>query len=107
MDSITQAALGASLAGAVGGKTLGRSSLLIGAALGTLPDLDVVLDYGTAIANFSQHRGFSHSLLVLFPLSVLLAWLLNRWRPALGYQRWLLLTALVLITHPLLDSFTT
>ena len=107
MDSITQAALGASLAGAVGGKTLGRSSLLIGAVLGTLPDLDVVIDYGTAIANFSQHRGFSHSLLVLFPLSVLLAWLLNRWRPALGYQRWLLLTGLVLITHPLLDSFTT
>jgi inner membrane protein len=107
MDSITQAALGASLAGAVGGKTLGRSSLLIGAALGTLPDLDVVIDYGTAIANFSQHRGFSHSLLVLFPLSVLLAWLLYRWRPALGYQRWLLLTGLVLITHPLLDSFTT
>lgn len=107
MDSITQAALGASLAGAVAGKTLGRSSLLIGAALGTLPDLDVVIDYGTAIANFSQHRGFSHSLLVLFPLSVLLAWILQRWRPALGYQRWLLLTALILVTHPLLDAFTT
>lgn len=107
MDSITQAALGASLAGAVGGKTLGRSSLLIGAVLGTLPDLDVVIDYGTAIANFSQHRGFSHSLLVLAPLSLLLAGLLWRWRPALGYPRWLLLTGLILITHPLLDSFTT
>lgn len=107
MDSITQAALGASLAGAVGGKILGRSSLLIGAALGTLPDLDVVIDYGTAIANFSQHRGFSHSLLILAPLSILLAWLLNLWRPALGYQRWLLMTGLILITHPLLDAFTT
>ena len=42
MDSITQAALGASLAGAVAGKTLGRSVLLTGAVLGTLPDLDVV-----------------------------------------------------------------
>ena len=107
MDSITQAALGASLAGAVAGKTLGRSSLLIGAALGTLPDLDVVIDYGTAIANFSQHRGFSHSLFVLFPVSILLAWTLQRWRPALGYQRWLLLTSLILLTHPLLDAFTT
>lgn len=107
MDSITQAALGASLAGAVAGKTLGRSSLLIGAVLGTLPDLDVVIDYGTAIANFSQHRGFSHSLLVLFPLSILLAWILQRWRPALGYQRWLLLTSLILLTHPMLDAFTT
>jgi len=107
MDSITQAALGASLAGAVGGKALGRSSLLIGAGLGTLPDLDVVLDYGTAIANFSYHRGFSHSLLVLLPLSILLAWVLHRWRPALSYQRWLLLTGLILLTHPMLDAFTT
>ncbi len=107
MDSITQAALGASLAGAVAGKTLGRTSLLVGAALGTLPDLDVVIDYGTAIANYSQHRGFSHSLLILLPLSFVLAAGFQRWRPAVGYGRWLLLTALVLLTHPLLDSFTT
>jgi inner membrane protein len=107
MDSITQAALGASLAGAIGGKTLGRSSLVIGAVLGTLPDMDVVIDYGTAIANFSQHRGFSHSLLILFPLALVLAWVFNRWRPALGFRRWLLLTGLVLLTHPILDSFTT
>ncbi len=107
MDSITQAALGASLAGAVAGKTLGRSVLLTGAVLGTLPDLDVVIDYGTAVANFTQHRGFSHSLFILAPLAVVLAWLLWRWKPQLSFQRWLALTGLILITHPLLDSFTT
>ena len=107
MDSITQAALGASLAGAVAGKTLGRSALLIGAALGTLPDLDVVIDYGTAVANFTQHRGFSHSLFVLFPLSFFIAYALHRWRPVLGYKRWFTVTALILVTHPLLDAFTT
>ncbi len=107
MDSITQVALGASLAGAVAGKTLGRSSLLIGAALGTLPALDVVIDYGTAVANFTQHRGFSHSLLVLLPLSFVLAYAFYRWRPALSYQRWFATVALVLLTHPLLDAFTT
>ncbi|MGM0768626.1 MAG: metal-dependent hydrolase [Pseudomonadota bacterium] len=107
MDSITQAALGATLAGAVAGKTLGRSALVTGAVLGTLPDLDVVIDYGTAVANFTQHRGFSHSLLVLFPLSILLAWLLWRWKPQLSFQRWLLVTSLILVTHPLLDAFTT
>ncbi|MDY6814433.1 MAG: hypothetical protein SV598_00915 [Pseudomonadota bacterium] len=37
MDSITQVALGASVAGAVAGRTLGRTALLIGGALGTLP----------------------------------------------------------------------
>ena len=107
MDSITQAALGASIAGALAGKALGRPILLIGALLATLPDLDVLIDYGTAVANFTQHRGFSHSLFVLAPLSLLLAALLWRWKPELGFSRWLLLTALVLMTHPLLDTFTT
>lgn len=107
MDSITQAALGASLAAAVAGKTLGRSVLLTGAVLGTLPDLDVVIDYGTAVANFTQHRGFSHSLFILAPLAVALAWVLWRWKPQLSFRRWLAVTGLVLITHPLLDALTT
>ncbi|MBR9871406.1 MAG: metal-dependent hydrolase [Gammaproteobacteria bacterium] len=107
MDSITQIALGASIAGAVAGKTLGRSALLTGAVLGTLPDLDVLIDYGTAVANFTQHRGFSHSLLVLAPLSFLIAWGLSRWQPKVSYPRWLALVGLVLLTHPLLDTFTT
>lgn len=106
MDSITQAALGAALGGAVAGKTLGRSAMLGGALLGTLPDMDVLIDYGSAVANFSQHRGFSHSLLILFPLAVILAWVFHRWRPVLSYQRWLAFTSLILITHPLLDAFT-
>lgn len=107
MDSVTQAALGASIAGVVAGKTLGRSAVLTGALLGTLPDLDVVIDYGTAIANFTRHRGFSHSLLILVPLSAFLAWALWRWRPQVSFQRWLLLVGLILITHPILDAFTT
>jgi len=107
MDSITQAALGATIAGAVAGKALGRSVLVTGAVLGTLPDLDVVIDYGTAVANFSQHRGFTHSLFVLIPLSIMLAWGLWRWKPVISYRRWLLLTGLILVTHPLLDTFTT
>lgn len=107
MDSITQAALGASIAGAIAGKTLGRSALLTGALLGTLPDLDVIIDYGSAVANFTQHRGFSHSLLVLIPVSFLIAWGLWRWKPLLGYGRWLALVGLILVTHPLLDAFTT
>ena len=107
MDSITQAALGATIAGAVAGKQLGRSALLTGAVLGTLPDLDVVIDYGTAVANFTQHRGFSHSLFVLVPLAVILAGLLWRWRPQISLSRWLALTGLILVTHPILDTFTT
>lgn len=107
MDSITQAALGATLGGAVLARPLGRKALLAGALLGTLPDMDVVLDYGTAVANFTQHRGFSHSLFILVPLAVVLAWGGHRWRPDISLQRWLTFTGLILVTHTLLDCLTT
>lgn len=107
MDSISQAALGAALGGVVLGKHLGRLALAGGALLGTVPDLDSFLDYGDAVSNFTEHRGFSHSILVLVPLSMILAWLLHRWRPAISFRRWLAFCGLVLVTHPLLDAFTT
>ena len=107
MDSLSQAVLGASVGGAVLARPLGRRALLGGALLGTLPDLDVLIDYGDAVANFTEHRGFSHSLLVLLPVSLLLAWLLQRWRPAISLWRWWAFTGLCLLTHPLLDAFTT
>jgi inner membrane protein len=108
MDSITQAVLGASLQGALLGRWQGRKALLYGAMLGTLPDLDVVIDYGDAIADMTYHRGFSHSLFVLSAFAVLLTWLVRRFRPNPGYSTLRLFMALwlVLVTHPLLDSFT-
>ncbi|MDR5897730.1 metal-dependent hydrolase [Halomonas vilamensis] len=109
MDSITQAALGAAIGGTVLGRRLGRKAVLLGAVVGTLPDLDVVLDYGDAIANVTQHRGFSHSLFVLTGLGVLLAWLCARFAPArdISLRRWLTFFLLILLTHPLLDALTT
>lgn len=107
MDSLTQAVLGGALGGVVLGRRYGRAAVIAGAALATLPDMDVLIDYGDAVANYSQHRGFSHSLLVLAPLAVLLALLLHRWRPSVSFGRWLAFTGLILITHPLLDAFTT
>ncbi|MFG6668324.1 metal-dependent hydrolase [Halomonas sp. HNIBRBA4712] len=108
MDSITQAALGAAVGGAVMGRRLGRKAVLIGALLGTLPDLDVALDYGDAIANVTEHRGFSHSLFVLTGLGTLLA-LLSRylWPGRASLGRWWCFFTLALTTHPLLDSLTT
>jgi len=59
MDSVTQIALGATVAAAVGFKSFGRKVLLVGAFLGTLPDLDVFIDYGNAIDNhtYDTSRG--------------------------------------------------
>ena len=72
MDSLTQAVLGATVQTALLGRWQGRRAILYGAALATLPDLDVVIDYGDAVKEMTYHRGFSHSLFVLTGLALLL-----------------------------------
>lgn len=115
MDSLTQIVLGAAVAEAAIGRQVGRRAALIGAVLGTLPDLDVLVPLGGVVEDFVFHRSASHSLFILTLISPLLAWLLRRWpRPGSGagglaqpsYKHWLLAVWLVLITHPLLDVFT-
>ena len=108
MDSLTQALLGATVAGACAPRGHRRKALLAGAALGTLPDLDVVIRYGDAVKNFTFHRGFSHSLFVLLPFSVGLWALLRRWWSPVRAAPlpWLAAIALALLTHPLLDAHT-
>jgi inner membrane protein len=108
MDSLTQAVLGAGIQGAMLGRYQGRKALLAGAALATLPDLDVLIDYGDPISGMINHRGFSHSVFVLTLLALALTGLLRRWRPSPLYSARRLFATLwlVLITHPLLDAFT-
>lgn len=108
MDSLTQAVLGASVAGACAPRGQRRKALLAGAALGTLPDLDVFIDFGGAVENFTYHRGFSHSLFVLAPLSILLWLALKRWWAPVRAAPlpWLAAIGLTLLTHPLLDAHT-
>ena len=108
MDSVTQAALGAAIGGAIAPAGQRRKALLAGALLGTLPDLDVLIDYGDAVANFTYHRGFSHSLFVLPPFAFVLWLALRRWWTPVreAPSRWLAIIGLALITHPLLDAHT-
>lgn len=82
--------------------------MLAGAALGTLPDLDVAIRYGDAVKNFTMHRGFSHSLFVLVPVSVALWAVLRRWWIPVREAPlpWLAAIFFALVTHPLLDAHT-
>lgn len=108
MDSVSQAVLGAAVCAACVPARHRRKALLLGAALGTLPDLDVFIDYGDAVRNMTYHRGFSHSLFVLLPFGALL-WALLRWRWGAVREAprgWLAGILLALATHPLLDSLT-
>src|SRR5690625_7966702 len=101
MDSITQAALGAGIAGAMLGRRHGRKAVIDGALLGTLPDLDILIDYGDPLSQMINHRGFSHSVFVLTAFSIMLTWLIWRWRPRTGdtVLRLFLTIWLVLMTH--------
>ena len=108
MDSITQIALGAAMGQAVLGPKVGYRAALWGGVVATIPDLDVLIPMGGAVADFTYHRSFSHSLIVLSLLTPLLAWVINRCHNQYEglSRRWLLLVWLALITHPVLDSFT-
>ncbi|MEJ6476625.1 metal-dependent hydrolase [Pseudoalteromonas piscicida] len=108
MDSITQVALGSAVSYAFLGHKLGRRALLVGAAFGTLPDLDVLVDFGGSVENFVYHRSFSHSLLVQLFLSPMLAWVLLRfeWAKSVSFSRWSTSLFFILSTHALLDTFT-
>lgn len=109
MDSLTQMLLGAATCGIVARRPL-RRTMLYGAALGTLPDLDVfVLGHLDPVEQFVRHRGFSHSLFVLSAVAPVLAGLLRRLDPGLREipaPRWVLAVWLALVTHALLDAFT-
>ncbi|MEO1244160.1 MAG: metal-dependent hydrolase [Pseudomonadota bacterium] len=108
MDSLSQVVLGASVAGVCAPANHRGKAMLLGAGLGTLPDLDVFIDFGGAVENFTYHRGFSHSLFVLAPFSVLVWVFLRRcWSPVRDQPlRWLAAISLALLTHPLLDAHT-
>lgn len=108
MDSVTQAALGAAVGGIIAPPKHRRRAMVAGALLGTLPDLDVFIDYGGEIENFTYHRSFTHSLFVLFPFSILLWAVLKRWWIPVreAPKQWLWIISLALITHPLIDAHT-
>ncbi len=108
MDSLSQLTLGAAVTVAVMGKRVPLwQSALVGAVVGTLPDLDVFIDHGDAIRNMTLHRTESHALLLLTLIAPLLGWLVagaTRSRPQ--WRSWCLAIWLALITHPLLDLTT-
>lgn len=111
MDSLTQVVLGAAVGEAVLGKKVGNKAALWGAVAGTIPDLDVFGNYliQGAVEQAHFHRGPSHSLVFSLVVAPLLGALIARIhrKEGLGMKPWTWLAFLGLVTHPLLDIFTT
>ena len=107
MDTITQALLGAAVAQAGFGKRLGPRAMLIGALYGSLPDADILSGAFGSWASMVHHRGITHSLFfapVVAPALGWLAWRMMKRRDA--WTTWAHLAFWAVITHPLLDLFT-
>lgn len=118
MDTVTQMLLGGAIGQAGFRHRFGRRAIAVGAVLGLLPDLDVGVGlFGGQLANWIYHRGPTHSLLVTPLAGILIGWLLWRWHrrryddddPRVGdgaLGAWMWLGVLGLVTHPIIDLFT-
>jgi inner membrane protein len=109
MDSLTQAALGAAVGEAVLGKKIGNKAPVLGAIIGTIPDLDVFLmPFFDEFQKISVHRGYSHSILFCLLGAFLFAYILSKikWVKEVPYRRLWMLSFFALFTHVLLDAFT-
>jgi len=109
MASIGHVAVGMAAARSYTGKTESTATLLTRMAawsvLSLLPDADVIgFHFGIRYANQFGHRGASHSLVFCFALAIVLAIS----AAPFGARVWRLglYLAIVLVSHPLLDTLT-
>lgn len=107
MDTFTQIALGATVAEVGFRKRLGGRATIFGGFCGLVPDLDVALGFFDPWADLIYHRSFSHSLFVLILVTPIFGWLGKHFGRKGTLGQWSHLAWWALITHPLLDVFTT
>ena len=109
MDSLTQIVLGASVGEAALGKKVGNRAALWGAICGTIPDLDVLSNlWQGELGALVAHRGVTHSLLFSLVMAPVMGQIIARiYRGNRGSPKeWSWLALWALLTHPLLDCFT-
>jgi len=110
MDSITQATLGAAVGEALLGRKAGYKAPLLGAIIGTLPDLDILANpFLTVVEQIYFHRSISHSFFTVIVAAPLLGLLLNRYikNEQTGLTAWWKFSFWILLTHILIDIPTT
>ena len=105
MDPLTHGLLGACVGQTLYGRSLGRRALVWGAVLGMAPDLDVLARPTDPLAEWIWHRGFTHALWFGPLIGGLAGYVLWRWKGG-ALRAWLALAVIALLTHPLLDLFT-
>lgn len=110
MDSLTQIVLGAAVGEAILGRKVGNKAMLYGAVAGTIPDLDTLVGFFTdTVTAIEFHRALTHSLLFAVLFAPLAGWLISKIerRSPATRKNWSWLVFWGVITHALLDAFTT
>ncbi|MCG2461046.1 metal-dependent hydrolase [Flavobacteriaceae bacterium F89] len=108
MDSLTQIVLGAAVGEAVLGRKVGNKAMLYGAIAGTIPDLDILSSHFTdTVTALEIHRGFTHSIFFSVIFAPIFGWLVSRYEKYKDFKDWSWLFFWALVTHPILDAFTT
>lgn len=99
--------MGACIGEAVAGNKLGRKAMIYGIIAQSLPDIDFVTSfYLNKPQELLAHRGFTHSLLFGFVMTILAALAAHA-----GYKRyvpirhWILLFGINIFTHIFIDAF--
>ena len=108
MDSLTHIIIGLSLGQVLcPGKHAWKASL-VGAVVSTLPDLDIFIPHVSDVAAMTEHRGFSHSILVQALAAPVLTFAAAYFFKFIDPKtwRWQALFALSFFLHTLLDCFT-
>ncbi len=105
MDTLTQGLLGASVGQALYARRLGRRAVVWGALVALAPDLDIVLHAVSPMADWLYHRGPTHALAFGPVVGPVIGWLLCKWKGG-RLRDWIGLAIAALVTHPLLDVFT-
>lgn len=108
MDLVTQGLLGATVAQAGYSKKIGVSATLYGFVLGLVPDFDIVAAMFGPWVSMKYHRGPTHSFLVLPLMAVPIGLLLKKvTRSGAPSKYWVGMSFWCLMTHPIIDWFTT
>jgi inner membrane protein len=108
MDSITHIALGATAGEILLGKKIGKRALLLGAIANSFPDIDFIASLWLSPAdNILAHRGFTHSIVFMFLITLAGYWGAVRLdeRQTVSRTSWFLFFLIQLGLHLFVDAF--
>ncbi len=110
MDTVTQMSLGAAVGELTLGKKVGNRAIYIGAAVGVVPDLDImVTPFVSEVQALTMHRAFTHSLLFVVLCAPLFGAAFQRIHQLkeTSWKEWSVFSFWILLTHIVLDCLTT